>query len=346
MLDKGYSQKLTNNVLNELNSRASHIQSQNFNSNDANIIKRRNKRYSGVHMSRFKNMDSISQHYSVLNNNIQNSRNSSTPSPQKQEFMGNGTSDIHEESASKRRRTINKNEEISLAKIMQDSKNPNVSGNDKSNFNSFSPIRKISPSKGSINLNSMLRQTTSTGSPNKEKQRSDKFIKPYPPSNKFRKSSLELAGVQSHQLQKKSSIPQLQRKSSIPQLQKKPSIPQLQKKPSIPQLQKKSSISQLNQQQQPQLRKKSSIPTFNKIAPNSSKLSTSKSLISKSPTTSSMNTINVNSKILQNTTNIPNQIPKSKSVTIPQPFSLYNKPTISSSQKSLNKFHKFKEKFS
>ena len=109
--------------------------------------------------------------------------------------------------------------------------------------NNSSPNRKISPSKGSRDLNSILRRkTTETGSPNKEN-----FVKPYPPTNKLRQSSLEMAGVvhtsspsqhQQQQQQKLADPPCLYKKRSIPQLQKKSSHPTLNRKSSIPTLNK------------------------------------------------------------------------------------------------------------
>ncbi|EMG46391.1 hypothetical protein G210_3362 [Candida maltosa Xu316] len=240
MLEKGYSQRLTNNVLSELNSRAQQItqlmgsppdsqthQQQARASTNNQVMNRRNKRYSGIHMNKFKQMDSINQHYSV---------HVRTPSPQKTDTLSNPP----EESASKRRRTLNGNDEIVAIPVMQKKETIKEV--------SSSPMRKISPSKGSMNLNSMLRHTTETGSPNKEE-----FVKPFPPSLRLRKSSLELAGVEQRfvkplpfNLTKKSSIPQLNKKASIPQLNKKSSIPQLNKKSSIPTLNKKSSIPNIN----------------------------------------------------------------------------------------------------
>ncbi|CCG24057.1 hypothetical protein CORT_0E04720 [Candida orthopsilosis Co 90-125] len=473
MLNKGYSHKLTNNVLSELHMRAQqittgqngsdNIQSSNTSPSygmDDQVSQRRNKRYSGVHMSKFKQMESISHHYSVHNRN-------KTPSPQKSQpedgtegTNSNGTI----ESASKRRRTLNGNNEIMAIPILhqQQKRQP-------SNFTENRKIspNKISPSKASYNLNSILRQTTDTGSPNKEI-----WTQPPPkvPQLKKRPSSLEMAGVinssptrynetgsgtlkssmlqmdkptsnnnvssllkepskfngsaQQHdnshnlpnrpgssrsfvkpsspqqqqlslhkkssipQLQKKSSIPQLQKKSSIPQLQKKSSIHQLPKKPSIPQLQKKTSI--------PQLQRKPSIPQFhhndqsNRNATTSSmktamkpptsinlhhqnqtlqsstkhlneastqpfisRMSPSKSFSSfKQHTSQGGNAVSHKNQPQSNIhggqrvdTSKATTLPKSKSITIPQPFSLYDKPTISSSQKSLNKYQRFKEKF-
>ncbi|KAL6451230.1 hypothetical protein SBY92_002569 [Candida maltosa Xu316] len=354
MLEKGYSQRLTNNVLSELNSRAQQItqlmgsppdsqthQQQARASTNNQVMNRRNKRYSGIHMNKFKQMDSINQHYSV---------HVRTPSPQKTDTLSNPP----EESASKRRRTLNGNDEIVAIPVMQKKETIKEV--------SSSPMRKISPSKGSMNLNSMLRHTTETGSPNKEE-----FVKPFPPSLRLRKSSLELAGVEQRfvkplpfNLTKKSSIPQLNKKASIPQLNKKSSIPQLNKKSSIPTLNKKSSIPNINRSISshipqpstaapplppphgsylPSLQKKASSPQLSRSTPHLTRVSPSRSF------NNSASSRSVNSRILSNTTNLPSTMTKSKSVTIPQPFSLYDKPTISSSQKSLNKFQKFREKF-
>ena len=132
-------------------------------------MNRRNKRYSTIHMNKFTQMDSINQHYSV---------HMKTPSPQKSESPSSGDGGI----GNQRRRTLNGSDQIVAVPVIQ--KETTVENNS-------SPNRKISPSKGSRDLNSILRRkTTETGSPNKEN-----FVKPYPPTNKLRQSSLEMAGV-------------------------------------------------------------------------------------------------------------------------------------------------------
>lgn len=70
MLNKGYSKKLTTNVLDELNLRANEI-SQLTKSpppQKAEVI--RNKRYSGAHRAKFNSMEPISQHFSVKSNDM------------------------------------------------------------------------------------------------------------------------------------------------------------------------------------------------------------------------------------------------------------------------------------
>ncbi|KAG7666303.1 uncharacterized protein J8A68_000158 [[Candida] subhashii] len=459
MLNKGYSQRLTSTVLEELNSRANEICNNILSPPDSSVSlssrnprrqnngggdSRRSKRYSGIHFTRFKQMESITNHYSVNNEPSAVTREVRTPSPQK------GTE--QDGSITKRRRTLNGNDEIvAIPTMSKPTEDPSI-------------FRKISPSKGSVNLNSMLndrRQTTDTGSPNKGNN-----LNHIMPSLKSRQSSLELAGIkqplvpgssiqrkssipclqqpqQSQSLVKKSSMSQLpkpsiptlqkkpsistlqknpsssiqglQKKPSIPQLQRKSSIPQLQKKPSIPSLNRKSSIPQLQQHHQSQSQQPQQHTTFpptptittsmpppmgpplhklQKNVPNLSKMSPSKSLsispsnssktlhispsnssktlhISPSHSSKSLNlspshssrsinispsnsTKSLNSRILQNKTNTHQcgggggggvVMPKSKSITIPQPFSLYSKPTISSSQKSIDKFQRFKERF-
>lgn len=216
-----------------------------------------------------------------------------------------------------------------------------------------SKFNKISPSKGSMNLNLLL-------------QGDDNFVKPAP---KIRQSSLQMAGVYQNDgstLQKKPSIASLQKKPSIPSLQKKLSIPSLQKKPSSSTLQKKPSIPTFGSgigstytgtltsstvmdasPSIPSLQKKPSVPSFGKTP------------LTKKPSSQSLRTLNKKSS-----TSTLNK------VTVPQPFSLYDRPTISSSQKSLssctsstshrslntlqnlasqrslNRFQKFKSRFS
>lgn len=398
MLDRGYSKKITNNVLLELNSRASQIsqllKSPTTSARSADTpATRRAKRYSGIHHTKFQQMDSISQHYSVhvqsskqkspsrqQNSNNINNLNNTTSMNMKDEEMP--------ESSSKRRRTL-----TGIEPIM----NPLTLASSPDKLNS-SPIRKISPSKKSMNLHSLLSEpetlhnstyqssnTTLHSSPIREKG----FVKPFPPSNKLRISSLQMAGVGTPQLQKKSSIPQLQKKLSNSQLQKTTSIPQLHKKPSIPNLLKKSSTTNLQQKPsisnlhrpeqnylQPKLTKKSSIPQLQKklSIPNlsyntkiSSSMSTTSMGPSRIPTSKSSRQISPSSsskslsaailgksqKINTEYHSTQHKITTSSSttsfsnnkVTVPQPFSLYDKPTISSSQKSLNRFQRFRDKF-
>lgn len=392
MVEKGYSQTISNKVLQELDSRANEISSTLMPS--TSLAKVQRKRYSGIHRPLFSKMESISSHYAA--SRAQNDALNSSPT---RDFPS---------SATKKRRTLNGPEEIFgsdkenespsrrkgpfgyVNMTSLDSKTPFVLGRTllpaptlkpgpehvsllrSSPVQDHSPSRipvamssplkftKISPSKGSMNLNLLLHE--------------DDFVKPSVP--KHRQSSLEMAGVDTSgarhglrpgaSLQKKPSIPTLQKKSSIPTLQKKPSIPPLQKKPSIPTLQKKVSVtnlqkgpSVLNLQKKPSapsLQKKPSVPLFShpqQKLPNHSSVLSFKTLPSHT-STHSMRSFHK---------------PSMNNVTVPQPFSLYDRPTISSSQKSLdippsssarslntlqglasqrllNRFQKFKSRFS
>lgn len=187
-------------------------------------------------------------------------------------------------------------------------------------------------------------------------------------------------------LNKKPSMQSLNKKPSIPTLNKKPSIPTLNKKPSIPTLNNKPSISSLNKQSSiptlsrkpstPALNTKPSLSTLNKQSMsdnNASKLPNDMSsrTLSKKPSYHELSksrreiSASVTSHSLADKTNLPvrsvsHSTLDSKNYTVPQPFSLYNKPTVSSSQKSLNlyensgvssserslnKFQKFKSRF-
>lgn len=398
MLNKGYSKKLTNNVLQELNLRA-----QNIDNIDTSIksdtTTRRNKRYSQIHKQDFKEMASINSHYSV----------------KELAAMKNEKDSTHD---SKRRRTLLFDDMITYKPVQSEKLNSN-------------PLRKLSPSKKFINLNEML---------NKDEHSSKQLLKddnskpafefktPYPPTNRLRYSSLEMAGVKSLEplngvksetnlnffhhststLNPKSSIPALNTKSSIPTLNKKLSIqsinkpvPALQHKSSIPSLQKKASFSNLNSSEyiksgikqspstksfnqplDPKLRRTSLSPSkihthnstssrsYSDPTVRSRSLSPSKSLYSVSyksqsnyqsqiPTSSEMKppVLSTISPSKQNSPSFLSKLSSSKTYhslkSIPsknldlmnsQP-SLYNKPTISSSQKSLNTFQRFKSRF-
>ncbi|KAI3403355.2 hypothetical protein KGF56_003943 [Candida oxycetoniae] len=311
MYNKGYSHKLTNNVLSELSNRAEQI---SYELNPSPNIpdetaKRRNKRYTSLH-SKYKQSDSISHHYSV-----------------------------HQ--PGKRRRTLNENNEIVAIAGEKSQVEERKEITRKISPTKISPS-KISPSKASFNLHSLL--VTETGSPNKlEVLNSNRNVPILQ-----RKSSIPI-------LQRKSSIPTLKpipapsgvSAVSIPQLQRKSSIPTLQRKSSIPTLQRKSSIPTLQKESLKDFSSHTSFPRNSSIQPPHLPLSpvcaamrppvktttttTNLSRMSPSKSLSSMKQEKAqhSSRVHQNT------IIKSKSITIPQPFSLYDKPTISSSQRSL-----------
>ncbi|PVH16198.1 uncharacterized protein CXQ87_004066 [Candidozyma duobushaemuli] len=372
MVDKGYSQTFSNSVLQELDLRAQEISGQIEPSPER---RERRKRYSGAHKPLFQKMESISSHYAASRNRSSPRHDGSAT--KKRRTLNGPEEVFGKENESPLRRkneTEQKIEKVSLgqgptlappaaAQWSNDKIRGNAfnggkdsrtemgafSGHFKSPTHSpthspmhspeteHSPSRftRISPSKGHMNLNSLLGDDMDTEEPKEERV----FAKPMP---KQRQSSLQLAGV-APGLQKKpssaslrSQTPQNTPSFKTPTLQNKPSIPSLQKKPSIPSLQKKSSI--------PTLQKKSSIPTLQQKPSTSSlqKSPTCRSLrqpekyqaLQKKPSASN----------LQKPTNLQKK-PSSASLkpsgsrnfTIPQPFSLYDRPTVSSSQKTLSK---------
>lgn len=301
MVDRGYSQTISNTVLRELDSRANEISSKVV----PKPLTNKKKRYSGVHRPLFAKMESISAHYAA-------SRSASGLLPHK-DYMG---------SATKKRRTLNGPEEIfgalarendSPVRLKADSGPPDQEMElDKPFLEPASllaasltphlaPVSKLSPESklasaspflsnkhGSnpYQLNSSPVRSSSTSPTRSNKISPSKgsmnlngllndntvFAKPAPPQ-KIRQSSLQMAGVVSSP-HKESSIPVIQRgvpgtsflsRSSIPSLQKKLSIPSLQKKQSSLSLQKSSSIPALQKKPSiPSLHKKPSIPALQK----------------------------------------------------------------------------------
>lgn len=373
MVNRGYSQTLTNNVLEELNARANEL-SPNICLSPSNNISttsasRRNKRYSGIHRAKFNKMESISNHYSVKNRDADSNINKNDMGKRNLANM-----DI----INKKRRTLTGMEEtlkLSPIKYTVPQKSSPIKETPQS-----SPIKKISPSKKSMNLNKLLNEgeskrstslrmagvsptrtlsvlsipkltkpTSSTKdfhnlSPQIKhsipKLHTTKFTNqenkenapiPRSPSSKSQRLSSFNTHLQSHQpslssktiptLSHKSSIPKLSHKLSIPTLSHKLSIPKLSHKLSIPSFSNKHPSSTFQRPPKPLSKSKSSYHDSIKLIPTEEKQAFPKS----------------------NSSNLNDQQPKR--YTIPKPFSLYNKPTISSSQKSLNKFQRFKDKF-
>lgn len=159
----------------------------------------------------------------------------------------------------------------------------------------------------------------------------------------------------------------MQRKLSIPQLQRKPLIPQFNNHQSNTGMMRSTSSSTSGAPAEKTSMKPPSSTTLhhqNKVSqqlsnkhrneeasnqPSISRMSPSKSFSSFTQPKGNMSNKTLSQSQSQSLnggkdTSKP-LLHKSKSVTIPQPFSLYDKPTISSSQKSLNKYQRFKEKF-
>lgn len=372
MVNRGYSQTLTNNVLEELNSRASEL-SPNICLSPSNTMSttsasRRNKRYSGIHRAKFNKMESISNHYSVKDRDADSSINRNDEGKRNLANM-----DI----INKKRRTLTGMEQtlkLSPVKYTVPQNSSPIKESPQS-----SPIKRISPSKKSMNLNKLLnegegKRSTSLGmagvSPTralsvltipklakptliqKDSHSSSPRIKhsipklhatkltsqenkenapiPRPPSSKSQNLSFNTTLQNNPALSNRQQIPTLSHKLSIPSLSQKLTIPKLSHKLSIPKLSHKLSI--------PSLSHKQSSSTFQKPPTPLSK--------SKSSYHDSIRLIPIQEKQAfpkSNSTNLSAQQPKR--YTIPKPFSLYNKPTISSSQKSLNKFQRFKDKF-
>lgn len=373
MVNRGYSQTLTNNVLEELNARANELSPNIFLSPSNNMTttsaSRRNKRYSGIHRAKFNKMESISNHYSVKNRDADSNINRNDVGKRNLANM-----DI----INKKRRTLTGMEQtlkLSPVKFTVPQNSSPIKESPQS-----SPIKKISPSKKSMNLNKLLNDGESKKSTSLEmagvsptrtlsvlsipklakptlipkdshnlsprikhsipKLHATKFTSqenkenapiPRSPSSKSQKLSFYTSMQNNPASSSKKQIPALSHKLSIPSLSQKLSIPKLSHKLSIPKLSHKLSIPSLSHKQS----------SSTSIQPPSKPLSKSKSSYHES-----IRLIPIQEKQAfpkSNSTNLSDQQPKR--YTIPKPFSLYNKPTISSSQKSLNKFQRFKDKF-
>lgn len=401
MVNKGYSQKLTNNVLEELNSRASditlHMRLSPSNGTPITSASRRNKRYSGIHRAKFNKMESISNHYSVMSRDI--------------DAVGTRNDDgkmqmRNVDTINKKRRTLNGKEDILKPSPVKYTVPPTTSP-DKQTPQS-SPLKRISPSKKSMNLNKLLNdgeekrmnslQTAGVGhmrpqiglaipklskkssissmnnqsstprrsvlpelqsSPyakydNEENKENRPILRSpstksqmtaYNKPNAFQKPHVPYRN-NTTSLSNKLNIPPLSHKLSIPSLSEKPkpslshklSIPSLSQKLSIPSLSHKLSIPSLSHNSTMSLSRKLKVVPLDKP--------TSQVPKSKSAYNDSIRMIPKQEKQpMHKSTSFFSRELQPKKYTIPQPFSLYNKPTVSSSQKSLNKFQRFKDKF-
>lgn len=361
MVDKGYSQTFSSSVLQELDLRAQEISGQ---IEPLPERRERRKRYLGAHKPMFQKMESISSHYAASRN-----RPAGQGSATKKRRTLNGPEEVFGKENELPLRRKNEKEHAEKPEKLLLSQGPTLAppapyqlriwsprlnrthgsaspersvAQNESTFkagtfpprsfespthstksperdsreNSPSRPTRISPSKGHMNLNSLLGDNMDTDEPQEVV-----FAKPLP---KQRQSSLQLAGV-APGLHKKPSLaslqspapqnahsfksPSLQKISSIPSLQKRPSIPNLQKEPSVPCLQKKPLSSLLRQPLSNQtLGKKESVSNLQKPA-----------------------------SLLKKPSNTSLKPSGSRNFTIPQPFSLYDRPTVLSSQKTLTK---------
>lgn len=349
MQSLGYLRKLSTNVLKELNQRASQISEKMRSppsSHSQTTQRRRNK------------LESISSHYSVrtkkksapnstTNSTTNSSTNSTSINSTEYKEHSNKRESLVGSAYSKRRRTSNLAGEPNMIHLPRLSPLKQLS----------SPLKRISPSKKYNDLHSIL-----TLEP-EEKSSPVKFAVPKPPTRTLttRPSVLQLAGVKplpastlkqttlsgspsSKLLNNSAKL--LSNPGTKPQLQK--AIPVL---PKTQSLKPKSSSSSLNQKTHP-------IPNpMHPNQPHSHSLShSSSSRTNLSHPMSSRSVPNLAADSLSHS--IPSlkpapkvkltRSPTSRSLkapTVPQPFLLYDKPTISSSQKSLDRFQKFKSKF-
>lgn len=365
MVDRGYSQTFSNSVLQELNLRAQQI------SGHIELPPKpvqRKKRYLGAHKPLFQKMESIGSHYAAQRQLQRSSpAKEASASAKKKRRTLNGPEELFgdmdkENELPLRRKDPNERMppterlesrptlapprldsspfKMEVSRIPRLDKSPEPGTFSQNDQIDHSPVRngsplafnKISPSKGHMNLNSLLLEDSSTLA-----SLDFCFAKPLP---KQRQTSLQMAGVAPGTIQKKPSVNNLQKKPSIPSLQKKSLmaslhsnssfkslIPSLQPRPSIPDLQKKPSFSNLQKSKTPDLSKKAS---YSSLRSSNISLRPSETILRQKPSLS-----NLQKK--PSSSNLKSNIPSSRNVTIPQPFSLYDKPTISSSQKSLTR---------
>lgn len=268
MVDKGYSNTISDVVLNEMNK---YIDIDDYESPD-DSPKQHNK-FDSIHKSSFSKMESISDHYSVYQKK------------KRRTLTGIEESPVFEHNNDLPRKSLSPIKSLSPTKHLTPNISPDTHKELPSPNRSQSPSRtspsKISPSKKSYNLNDILTRKISypkarTPSPLKDKSNIQPKPLPKIPSISTHKPRVPSLQHQSSipKLQTKSSIPTLNRqsngfkntltvKSSIPTLNTKSSIPTLSHKSSIPTLSHKSSIPTLSHKSSiPTLSHKSSIPTL------------------------------------------------------------------------------------
>ncbi|QEO23208.1 hypothetical_protein [Candidozyma auris] len=366
MQNKGYSQTFSSTVLRELDMRAQQI-SGHLDPSPVHKHRARAKRYSNVHKPMFQKMESISCHYAA-------SRQIQRTSPAKEAAAAvssatkkrrtlNGPEevfgDLEKENESPLRRKGERIDETGPESVVLGHNMPSLAppSDIPSNESSRGPFSgspelrptelsspertaqkespsrfsRISPSKGHMNLNSLLHeQPKDTRMDVEDVDNSEVFAKPLP---KQRQTSLQMAGVTGPRpLHKKPSVPSLQKRPSSSNLQSRPSSSSLHKKPSASNLKQSSAPSTLHKKPSvPRLQSKSSIPNLRQ-----SDSSIPPMLQHKSSHSSFQKPMAPPSKPPASNSSHP-QKPQGRNFTIPQPFSLYDRPTISSSQKSLSR---------
>lgn len=319
MLQKGYSNAISDKVLNDLN----------FKLNDITNVADIDDKFNQIHNKNFNQMESIINHYSMKrqgdNSNLNKKKRRtltgieeliSSPSQERSpermvrdghdlgRGLGRDVAPVVPGLAGFLGLILSGPTRLSPGKVSptklsptRQSRQPRQSRQSPTRAPKISPPKisapkisppKISPPKISAPTVSLAPTTSPKISPSKK--------------------SFDLNGM----LNRKISIPRSPDKFKQPQTFQRiePQIPKLQKKSSIPTLQKRPSNSSILSVKQPTLTKKSSIPT-----------------LQKKPSTASINS----------------QSSMSSHRTIDS--SSFAKPTISSSQKSLDRFTRFKNKF-
>lgn len=334
MQSLGYLRKLSSNVLKELNQRASQISE-----------KMKSPPSSHAQARRRSKLESISSHYSVRarkklhnkespqsasqsnTNFISNSNSNSTSTSQSVEYKehSNKRESLVGSAYSKRRRTSNLAGEPNMIHLPRLSPLKQFS----------SPLKRISPSKKYNDLHSIL-----TLEP-EEKTSPVKFAVPKPPTRTLtsRPSVLQLAGVKPLPANHNSTHTTLSGSPSSKLLTstKKPPAPVLSKtqalKPKTSASSLKAQPNQLHSKQPPnQPNHPHSLSLSHSLSRSVPNLAANSSIPSLKPAPKVKLTRSPTSRSL-------------KAPTVPQPFLLYDKPTVSSSQKSLDRFQKFKSKF-
>lgn len=377
MVDKGYSNSISDKVINELNLKLNDISNLPPHNDDKfmDVEAMHTDHFDKIHNNHFDKMESIMNHYSIKRNtlelnNTKKKRRTLTGVEESPVLLNSAFGRLTAPKLSSNIPIISPTRKGNglLSSPINTSSNSNFLSSPNRVQNGDSPNRvspsRISPSRGSYNLNGILNRKMSVPksrqpSPTRDFKLPKAFTKIDSSNTQNKPPIPHLSDKTIPVLQKKSSIPTLQKKSSIPTLQKKPSIPTLQKKPStptlqqkppVPTLQSKPSISAFNTQLHnkpsiptinkkpsiPTLSKKSSIPTLQK-KPSTSFSSTSISSISSTPHFNYVS--NPTTHINDSNIYFKHSSESSSSLTG------YARPTISSSQKSLDRFTRFKNKF-
>lgn len=350
MQSLGYLRKLSSNVLKELNQRASQISE-----------KMKSPPSSHAQARRRSKLESISSHYSVRarkklhnkespqsasqsnTNSISNSNSNSNSTSTSTSHSNSASHSTFTSQSAEYKEHSNKRESLVGSAYSKRRRTSNLAGEPNmihlprlSPLKQFSsPLKRISPSKKYNDLHSIL-----TLEP-EEKTSPVKFAVPKPPTRTLtsRPSVLQLAGVKPLPANHNSTHTTLSGSPSSKLLNstKKPPAPVLSKtqalKPKTSASSLKAQPNQLHSKQPPnQPNHPHSLSLSHSLSRSVPNLAANSSIPSLKPAPKVKLTRSPTSRSL-------------KAPTVPQPFLLYDKPTVSSSQKSLDRFQKFKSKF-